>query len=578
MIHPTPAIVAQNAVRTLPRWALLLLCLAYVVPGFVGRDPWRGSDMQSFGLMRELAAGRIDWGAPLLAGLQPQGDGLLAYWLGAWAIQALGGALGAELAARLPFIALLALTLAATWHAVYHLAHSPQAQPVAFAFGGEAQPADYARTLADASLLALIASLGLAQYAHETSSHLTQLCATALLFYAGAALSCGEMATRRPVGPLLAAAAGLGALVFSGAPTLALLLGLGSALLATGWARTTDETRPPAYTAALLILLTAVASLLAWSMDFWQWRIVRWNDTTQWQSLLRLLLWFLWPAWMLSLWTLWRWRHQLARWPGPRHLLLPLWFALVALAATLSTRPADRALLLALPAMATLAAFALPTLKRSLSALIDWFTLLFFSASAIGIWVVWLAVQTGWPAKPAANVAKLAPGYIHAFAAWPFAVALLATLAWCALVRWRTARHRAALWKSLILPAGGTTLVWVLLMTLWLPLLNYGRSYAPQVARVTAVITQAGGLRADDCVIGYGLDPGLVAALNYHGGLPMATPLQVGLCHWVVADASAIPPIDQALPAKQWRPLATVVRPTDRSDALLVLQRQPISP
>ena len=43
----------------------------------------------------------------------------------------------AALAARLPFIALLALALGATWYAVYHLARSPQAQPVAFAFGGK---------------------------------------------------------------------------------------------------------------------------------------------------------------------------------------------------------------------------------------------------------------------------------------------------------------------------------------------------------------------------------------------------------------------------------------------------------
>ena len=39
-----------------------------------------------------------------------------------------------------------------------------------------------------------------------------------------------------------------------------------------------------------------------------------------------------------------------------------------------------------------------------------------------------------------------------------------------ALVRWRTGRHRNALWKSLVLPAGGVALAWLLLMTLWLPL------------------------------------------------------------------------------------------------------------
>jgi hypothetical protein len=59
-----------------------------------------------------------------------------------------------DLAARIPFVALLALTLTATWYAVYFLARSPQAQPVAFAFGGEANPRDYARAMADGGLLA----------------------------------------------------------------------------------------------------------------------------------------------------------------------------------------------------------------------------------------------------------------------------------------------------------------------------------------------------------------------------------------------------------------------------------------
>ena len=64
---------------------------------------------------------------------------------------------------------------------------------------------------------------------------------------------------------------------------------------------------------------------------------------------------------------------------------MPLWFTLVSIGATITTQPADRALLLGLPALAALAAFALPTLRRSVGALIDWFTLLFFTASALAI-------------------------------------------------------------------------------------------------------------------------------------------------------------------------------------------------
>ena len=59
MTPPTPAIVTQNAVSPLPRWALLLLCIAYVVPGFVGRDPWKNADVTAFGYMLELALSLI---------------------------------------------------------------------------------------------------------------------------------------------------------------------------------------------------------------------------------------------------------------------------------------------------------------------------------------------------------------------------------------------------------------------------------------------------------------------------------------------------------------------------------------
>ena len=45
----------------------------------------------------------------------------------------------------------------------------------------------------------------------------------------------------------------------------------------------------------------------------------------------------------------------------------------------------DRALMLALPPMAVLAAFTLPTLQRASAAAIDWFSVFFFSACALVI-------------------------------------------------------------------------------------------------------------------------------------------------------------------------------------------------
>ncbi|WP_367068457.1 hypothetical protein [Oryzisolibacter sp. LB2S] len=558
---PTPAIVAQSAVRPLPRWALLLLCLAYAVPGFIGRAPWRNDDVASLGYMLELVQGRTNWLHPLLAGMPGDSDGLLHYWLGAWAMQALGDWLPLDLAARVPFVALLLLTLCATWYGVYYLARGPGAQPVAFAFGGEASPTDYARAMADAGLLALIACLGLAQLSHETTGYLTQLASTALLFFAGSVMPW------RMAWGATAALAGMTGLVLSGAPTVALLLGLGCAALL--WCSSQDAPARTRLVAALILLgLTLAAAALATGLEMWRWRVVGAQDGKSWSSLLRLLIWFSWPAWPLTLWTLWRWRRLIASGQWHRHLWLPLWFALVAIGATLTTRPADRALLLGLPALAALAAFALPTLKRSIAALIDWFTLLFFSASAITIWVIWLSVQTGVPAKPAANVARLAPGFVPTFSGLEFAVALAGTLAWCAVVAWRTARNRPAIWKSLVLPAGGATLGWLLLMTLWLPMLDYDRSLAPQVAEVRRIMASPKG-----CVGAHGLSRAQVAALMYHGQMRVVDLSQLAPCEWLVADPDESPSIVTLLPPGQWVEVGTVHRPTDRNDRMMVLRR-----
>ena len=570
MNQPTPAIVAQSAVRRLPRWSLLLLCLAYVVPGYVGRSPWRMADMEAFGYMRELALGHTSWLAPRMAGLLPESEGLLSYWLGALAMQGAPSWLHLEMAARLPFIAMLVLTLTATWWGVYYLARTPGARPVAFAFGGEAQPTDYARAMADGGLLALVACLGLAQLSHETTSYMTQLGCAALLFFAAAAMPYhGRTA-------MLALLLGLPGLALSGAPTVATLFGLGGATMAFFSRTWGDEPSPAPREAriwtALWLGVTLLAAALSWWLDQWAWRLVDSGTAKEWQSLVRLLLWFSWPAWPLAMWTLWVWRRQIA---APRrypHLALPLWFAVIPVIASLSTLPADRALLLGLPAIATLAAFALPTLRRSISALIDWFTLLFFSAAAIAIWVIWLSLQTGIPAKPAANVARLAPQFTPEFSVLSFAVAVAATLAWCVLVAWRTSRNRAAIWKSLVLPASGATLGWLLLMTLWLPLLDHARSFEPQMRQVLAELPKDGS-----CVQTYGLPRAHIAALRYYGDIDTQRLSMAGAarCDWMVAEEETWLDPHSARLQGIWETVARVVRPTDRKDFLLVLKRRP---
>ena len=570
MNQPTPAIVAQGAVKRLPRWALLLFCLAYVLPGFLGRVPWKSDDITTFGYMADLARGSANWWAPSLGGMSPEVDALLPYWLGAWCIQLAPLWVPDDLAARIPFMLLLVLTLVATWYGTYYLARSPMAQPVAFAFGGEARPTDYARAIADGGLLAFIACLGLAQLAHETTPALTQLCFAALLFYATSALP------HRPIAPGVSAGVALVGLTLSGAPSLALALGLGSALVyLLPPTDSTTDTWQKRLRAGGLVVLTLSSAALATYLGLWRWRIdLPQANLAEWQSLGRLFLWFTWPAWPLALWTLWRWRRQLtnARFSG-LHLWLPIWFVAVASIATLTTSAADRSLLLALPALAALAAFALPTLGRSMAALIDWFTLIFFTGCALVIWVVWISMQTGFPEQPAANVARLAPGFVHSFSYTTFLIAAGASLVWGWLVNWRVGRHRAAIWKSVVLPAGGAALCWLLLMTLWLPLLDFARSYAPLVQQATSIMPKTPG-----CIATLGLSRSQTAAFAFHGQLTLQTLNEESPCLWLIADIDTAMQQPDLLQSDIWELRRTIGHPAERKESLWLFERQhPVS-
>ena len=497
MNSPNPALVTQRAAQRLPRIALVLLCAAYVMPGMFGRDPWKTADITAFGYMVNIAQGRTPWFAPTVGGL-PADAALLPYWLGASFIKLLGPWVDPALAARIPFALLLVLALVLTWYSAYHLARTEAAQPLPLAFGGEANPIDYARAIADGALLALIASLGLLQLGHETTPELAQLASVALYVYALAA------SPFRGVRPKLAVLASLAALAASGGPSIAMALGVVGSVIchASGYG---PARRFVPWIVASSMLATAIATVLG----AWGWRVgvTHLSANGTWE-LLRLLVWFTWPAGPLAVWTVWRWRGHLS----DRHIAIPLGCAAVSVLASVTMGGSDRALMLGLPPLAVLAAFALPTLRRSAAAAIDWFSVCFFTIFAAAVWVVYISMHTGVPAQPAANIARLSPGYAPNFSVPALALAVAGTIAWLWLVKWRTGRSRHPLWKSLVLPASGVALCWLLAMTLLLPPLDHARSYRSLVQRIAQHIpTQA-------CISAPGLSRAEVVALEHLGG------------------------------------------------------------
>lgn len=556
----TPAIVTQEAVRRLPRWALLILSVAYVLAGFIGREPWKSADMAAFGLMRSVADGSSGWLHPSMLGQTPEMAGLLPYWLGAGAIALntlLGMPLPIDVAVRIPFALLLALTLTSTWYAVYYLARLPAAQPVPFAFGGEANAVDYARCLADGSLLALLAMLGLAQLSHETTPYLAQLACAALLFYAVAASSL------RLYAPAIALVVASFGLALSGSPAFGLALCFAAAVVRASQA----DSRAGRWALAMGAS-GAAAALLASALGQWQAHLGSVpGSPREWWALSKLWVWFTWPAWPLAVVALWRWR----RWWRSLHIAWPAAALLVMVVATVVRPGADRTLLLATPAMACLAAMALPTLHRSVSALVDWFTILFFAGCGVVIWVIYFSMHLNVPAKPAANVRRLLPGFEPSFSGVALAAALVATVGWMAVIVWRTGRHRSALWKSLVIPASGAVTCWILLTTLWMPILDYARSYAPMVARVQLVVGKTA------CIHSASLSQAQATALQFHGRYAVV-PLKADepslqRCDWMIVDADRLKLASFVLP-DGWQQVQSIRRRSSTdSETLLIYKR-----
>jgi 4-amino-4-deoxy-L-arabinose transferase-like glycosyltransferase len=535
----------------MPRAVLILFCAAYVLPGVFGRDPWKSADITAFGYMVNIAQGHTSWLAPTVGGL-PADAALLPYWLGAVFIKLLGPWIDPALAARIPFALLLVLVLVLTWYSTYHLARTEAAQPLAFAFGGEAKPIDYARAISDGALLALIASLGLLQLGHETTPELVQLASVALFVYSLAASP--FRSTPSKIAVLLA----LPALAASGAPSIALALGVVGAVIcqASGYA-------PARRFVPWIVASTLLSAAVAFALGAWGWRISvgAFRLTGIW-DFLRLLAWFTWPAWPLAMWTAWRWRSHLS----DRHIAIPLGCAVVSLVACLAMGESDRALMLGLPPLAVLAAFALPTLQRSTAAAIDWFSVCFFTVAVAAIWVYYSSMQIGIPAKPAMSIARLSPGYTPSFSVFTLVLAIAGTLAWLWLVKWRTGRTRHPLWKSLVLPASGVSLCWLLAMTLLMPPLDHARSYRSLVQRIALQVPK------DACISAPDVPRAQVVALEHLGGyrVDAVTPVASARCRFLLQ----LEPREGAVaPGARWKLVTRERRNTSDEEITAIYRR-----
>jgi len=479
--------LTASATRPLPRTALLAICVVYAAFGLFGRDPWKNEDAAGFGVMWTLAKGHLaDWFFPNLFGKPITADGPLGFWLGAGAIRLLPW-LDPGSAARIVTALLFSLCCGFVWYGTYLLGRRSEVQPFKYAFGGEPMPRDFGRTIADGAVLILLACFGLAERGHETSPQLAQFLFIAMVLY-------GLIrAADKPIQGSIYWGVGLGLLTLAASPLLPTVLAFSSLTTAVSSKDFRSKVMLLVGVPIALVIagiwpiaahlydpVTSAHFLRSWihgNFDFYAGPL----NNVVFYALKNLPL-FTWPAWPLALWSWWSWKG-LRRAPhviAPMAMVIPL-----LILAVLQSHETNRLFMLLLPALSMLAAFGLPTLKRGAINAIDWFAVLSFTVLGGFVWLVWVAGMTGHPQQIARNLARAVPGYESVFSASTLIVALLVTGCWIALVWWRLATRPEVLWRGVVLSSAGTTLMWVLLMTLWLPIINYSRTYrdvATQIA------------------------------------------------------------------------------------------------
>jgi 4-amino-4-deoxy-L-arabinose transferase-like glycosyltransferase len=518
---------------------LVLICLVYLLAGLIDHDPWKPDDAVHLGVAWEFAQ-HGDWLTPRLADSAWFGSPPLYHWVAALLGQAFEFTLPFHAGARLASALFGALALLAIGGAVRTL-HGPVA--------------------ARGTPLLLIGTLGLLTPIHDAQPAIALLAAQALLLFGLARMA------ERPLASGLTAALGVGLGIFAqGSPALPLLtLPLLLTPLHPQW-RSRRALGGIALALLLGLLLAGLwPALLAWQApaQLDRWIAVETGrmgfshlNAENLQDHFELLAWGAWPLLPLGLWALWGYRRQL----GNPAFFLPLLASLLALAQVLliaEPHPIQH-LPLYIP-LALLAAAGVEKLRRGAANAFDWFGTMTFTLVAGLIWLGGVSMITGEPARVAKNFLKAEPGFV-AELSWPALIAAaLLTACWA----WAVTGLAKSPWRSVTHWAAGMALTWGLIATLWMPWIDYGKTYRPVADSLQKALAGS-----DECVAARGLGDPQRASLRYFIDLKLRTPRKSRDCGWLLVQGGRV----ETQPAG-WRKVWEGNRPGDKNERLRLYRR-----
>lgn len=527
-----------------------LFCLAWILPGLIGHDPWKPDEAYTFGVVYGILKGG-SWVVPALAGEPFLDKPPLAYLVAAASAQVFSAILPLHDAARLATGFWMALTFAFT-----------------AVTGREFHGTRYGAV----SALLLLGCFGLVVRSHQLITDVAMLAGFAIAYY-GFALS-----LRRPAagGAWIGTGAGI-AFLANGllAPAILALIALLLPVVSRGW-------RGRGYAGSMLIAAGAAAPwLLIWPLllylrsealfEAWLWdeNIGRYFGKTELVPdigtvhYLRILPWYAWPVWALVLWVLWRERLAGLRKPA---IVLPLVGFLVTLGVLSGS--ADARELYALPLLLPLSLLAVPapeTLRRGAANAWYWFSAMTFTFFVAVFWFYWSGLELGIPARLHEHLHRIRPGYEPGFKWLPFSLALAYTLAWFAVLF----SFKRSPMRPVVVWAAGMTAAWALTAILFIGWVDNAKSYRSMIAGMTAAMP-----KQYRCVSSRELGEPQRALLHYFAGI--ITEREEGIARSPNCDLLLVQskPQEELAPRGPWKKIWEGNRPGDKDERYRLYQRQ----
>ncbi|MDP3745269.1 MAG: glycosyl transferase [Methylotenera sp.] len=521
---------------------LLILCAIWIILGLTGHAPWKPLEAPSISIVKSIIQGG-SLIAPLAAGESTVTSPPLYYLTAAASAKLLSPLFDMHDGARLFNVIWMTIVLLMVGMTGREL---------------------WARGVGRHATFIMIGTIGLIMSAHSLNAEIASLASAATGFYALA------LSKRRPwrASGLLGLAIGAGFL--SNGLMSPLILLVTALLLPTLFKAWRTKSFATTISTAVAIASPLIASwlILLYIQEpilFKQWLQTNLHGFDQKNHLyfLRILIWYAWPALPLALWGLWRHRHQLASKPKFQLILTFFICSLLLLGFGASSKDIS-ALPLLLPLVA-LGAGSVEHLKRGAAAALNWFGITLFGLIGFLVWLGWLAMLTGYPAKIKERMQFLSGSDATHFSWIAFTIAFIITIIW----GFTCLRAKQSNKSTVTNWAVGLTFSWGLLMTLWLPWIDAVKSYQPVFTGMQKA------LPADfDCISSLNVGQSQRLLLHYYTDInlhPIKPTHQISCNLYLIQDEKGV---GKMLPSDEWKLIWRGKRIADRKENFRLFQRR----